>query len=111
ALFVLLKWGVLGAVLALLITTIVSVVISLWLAVDLLRSMTAEPHPDPSQVKRPSTRSLRDRLVSYAALNYLINWSVYLYDLPFVVLAIGLLVEAPSDKKVEVAVISLAYKF
>jgi O-antigen/teichoic acid export membrane protein len=111
ALFVLLKWGVLGVMLALLITTVISVAVSLWLAAGLLRSMPAEAHPDPSQVKRPSTRSLRDRLVSYAALNYLINWSVYLYDLPFVVLAIGLLVAAPNEKKVEVAVISLAYKF
>jgi O-antigen/teichoic acid export membrane protein len=111
ALFVLLQWDVLGVVVALLITTIISVAISLWLAVDLLRSMPDEPHPDPSQVKRPSTRSLRDRLVSYAGLNYLVNWSVYLYDLPFVVLAIGLLVEAPAEKKVEVVVISLAYKF
>ncbi|MFL5733636.1 MAG: oligosaccharide flippase family protein [Chloroflexia bacterium] len=111
ALFVLLKWGVMGAVLALLITTVISVVISLRLAGGLLRSMPDEPHPDPSQVKKPSTRSLRGRLVSYAGLNYLINWSVYLYDLPFVVLALGLLVAAPEEKKVQVAVVSLAYKF
>ena len=62
-------------------------------------------------MKRPSTRSLRDRLISYAGLNYLINWSVYLYDLPFVILAISLLIDVPNEKKVQVAVISLAYKF
>jgi O-antigen/teichoic acid export membrane protein len=109
ALLVVAGWGVLGAVLALLVTTIISVAISLGLARGLLRSIPDEPQA--GQVKRPSTRSLRDRLVSYAGLNYLINWSVYLYDLPFVVLAIGLLVAAPAEKKVEVAVISLAYKF
>jgi O-antigen/teichoic acid export membrane protein len=111
ALFVLLKWGVLGVMLALLITTVISVAISLWLAWDLLRSMPADAHPDAPAVQKPSTRSLRDRLLSYAGLNYLINWSVYFYDRPFVVLAIGLLVVAPNEKKVEVAVMALAYNF
>ena len=111
ALFVLLKWGVTGVMLALLITTIISVTISLRLAGQVLSTMQSEPHPDPSQVKRPSTRSLRNRLFSYAGLNYLINWSVYLYDLPFVVLAMSLIIVAPQDKKVQVALISLAYKF
>src|SRR4051812_25735461 len=83
AAFVLIGWGVLGAVTSLLITTILSVAISVWLAVRMLINMPDEPHPDPAQVKRPSMRSLRQRLVSYASLNYLINWSVYFYDLPF----------------------------
>ena len=111
ALFVLIGWGVTGAILALLITTVLSVVISLWLALRMLRQMPEEPHADASSVKRPSTRSLRDRLVSYAGLNYLINWSVYLYDLPFVVLAIGRLVSNQTEKIVEIAIVSLAYKF
>ena len=110
ALFVILGWGVMGVVLALLITTVLSVAISVWLAARLLLAMPDEGHPDPSSVKRPSTRSLRERLLSYAGLNYLINWSVYLYDLPFIVLALGLIVAAPDEKKVQVAIISLAYK-
>ncbi len=111
AVFVLVGWGVLGAVTSLLITTILSVVISVWLAVRMLMRMPDEPHPDPSQVKRPSMRSLRQRLVSYAGLNYLINWSVYLYDLPFVVIALGLLINNQKDKAAAVAIISLAFNF
>lgn len=105
------QFGVLGAVFALLITTVISVAISVWLSVRLLRTMPDEVHPDPSAVKLPSTRSLPSRLMSYAGLNYLINWSVYLYDLPFVVLALGLLVDQPNEKKVQIAIISLAYNF
>src|SRR5438876_247411 len=75
-----------------------------------LVDMPDEPHPDPTQVKRPSMRSLRQRLVSYARLNYLINWSVYFYDLPFVVLALGLLVN-DQKKAAAVAIISLAFNF
>ena len=111
ALFVLVGFGVMGAILALLITTIISVAISVWLSVRLLFTMPVEPALNPASVKRPSTRSLRSRLMSYAWLNYLINWSVYLYDLPFVVLAIGLLVEAPAEKQVDVAIMSVAYNF
>jgi O-antigen/teichoic acid export membrane protein len=109
--FVLLGLNVFGALLALLITTMLSVSISVWLAVRLLRSMPDEPVARAAEVRRPSTRSLRDRVISYAALNYLINWSVYLYDLDFIVLAITVLVLAPTPRAVEVAVVSLAYKF
>lgn len=111
AAFVLIGWGVLGAVTSLLITTVLSVGISVWLAVRMLMNMPAEPHADPANVKRPSTRSLRQRLVSYASLNYLINWTVYLYDLPFVVLALGLLVSNQDEKAAAVAIISLAFNF
>jgi O-antigen/teichoic acid export membrane protein len=111
AIFVLVGWGVVGAMASLLITTVLSVAISLFLAVRLIRAIPNEPHPDPAQVKRPSTRALRQRLVSYAALNYFTNWSVYLYDLPFVVLAIGLLVVSPGQQAVDIAVVTLAYNF
>ena len=111
AVFVLIGWGVAGAMLSLLITTIISVAISLWLAWRMLATMPDEGHLDSSQVKRPSTRPLRDRLISFAGLNYLINWSVYFYDLPFVVLAIGILVSSSRQQQVEIALISLAYKF
>lgn len=104
-------FGVLGAVFALLITTVISVLISVWLSARLLIGMPDEKHSDPSSVKRPSERSLVSRLFSYAGLNYLINWSVYLYDLPFVVLAIGLIVTAPQEKQTQIAIISLTYNF
>lgn len=109
--FVLAGWGVLGAMLALLITTILSVTLSLWQAWRLVKHMPTEPHRKAADVKLPSTRSLRTRLVSFAGLNYLINWTVYLYDLPFVVLGISLILVAPEEKKVQVAIVSLAYKF
>ncbi len=111
ALLVLAGWNVLGAILALLITTILSVALALWQVWRLLREMPEEPHRKASEVKIPSSRSLRQRLVSFAGLNYLINWTVYLYDLPFVVLTVSLLVTAPKDKTLEVAVVALAYKF
>lgn len=109
--FILLGWGVLGAVLALLLTTIVSVILSVWQAWKMLRGMDPEPHPDPSSVKRPSTRTLRQRLVSFAGLNYLINWTVFLYDRPFLVLALGVLLAAPAEQKVAIGVITVAYNF
>ena len=110
ALLVLAGWNVLGAMLALLITTILSVALALWQVWRLLREMPQEPQLS-RKVNIPSTRPLRERLISFAGLNYLINWTVYLYDLPFVVLAVSLLVVAPQDKILEVAVVALAYKF
>lgn len=109
--FILLGWGVLGAVLALLITTIVSVILSLWQAWNMVRSMHAEPPPNSASVKVPSTRSLRDRLVSFSLLNYLINWTVFLYDRPFLVIALGVILVAPDAEKVAIAVITVAYNF
>jgi O-antigen/teichoic acid export membrane protein len=111
AFLVLAGWSVLGAILALLITTILSVGLALWQVLRLLRDMPQEPHHKASEVRIPSNRPLRQRLVSFAGLNYLINWTVYLYDLPFVVLAVSLLVVAPQNKTLEVAVVALAYKF
>ncbi|MDQ3930536.1 MAG: oligosaccharide flippase family protein [Chloroflexota bacterium] len=110
ATLVLLGWGVLGAMLALLITTVVSVAISLWLAWRLLRMMPEEPAANAAAVKRPSTRPIRQRLISFAGLNYLMNWTVYLYDLPFVALALSFIIRDPASRFVEVAIISLAFK-
>lgn len=111
ALFVIIGWGVLGALLALLITTVLSVAISVWLAVRILSEDSHAAAPGTSEVKTPSSRPLRERIFSFAALNYLINWSVYLYDLDFIVLAITLLIAVPDMRIIEVAAISLAYKF
>lgn len=109
--FVLLGWSVFGALLALLITTVISVSISVWLAIRLVMSIPVQPVARSGGVNKPSTRSLRQRIVSYAGLNYLINWSVYLYDLDFIVLAMTLLIFVPSTRSVEVAAVTLAYKF
>jgi O-antigen/teichoic acid export membrane protein len=110
SLFVALEWGALGMMLALLITTIVSVVLSVWQAWVMLASLDAEPHPKAADVKRPSTRSLRDRIVGFAGLNYLINWSVNLYDLPFFTIMITLIVVAEDAEKVQIAILGLAYR-
>jgi O-antigen/teichoic acid export membrane protein len=111
AAFVLLGWGVKGALFALLLTTLISVAISVWLAVRMVINMPVEPPVRPENVKIPSTKPLMQRLFSFAALNYMINWSVYLYDLDFIVLAMGLLIVAPDEMKLEVAAVTLAYKF
>jgi hypothetical protein len=89
---VLLGWSVFGALLALLITTVVSVTISVWLAIKLVINIPLQPTARSGDVKKPSDKSLRQRIISYAGLNYLINWSVYLYDLDFIVLAMTLLI-------------------
>jgi O-antigen/teichoic acid export membrane protein len=109
--FVLLGWGVVGALLALLITTFISVAISLVLALRILGGLSDEAHPKAADMKRPTSRSLRARFVSFASLDYMINWTVYLYDLPFVALVIVSIVSVREAAIVEVAIISLAYKF
>jgi O-antigen/teichoic acid export membrane protein len=111
AAFILLGWGVKGALIALLIVTIISVAISMWLAIKVVTTMPESPNAQLLDVKTPSNRSLTSRLFSFAALNYLINWSVYLYDLDVIALAMALLLLDPTIAKVEIAVVSLAYKF
>jgi O-antigen/teichoic acid export membrane protein len=110
AVFILLGWGVQGALLALLITTVISVAISVSLALRLVRTMSDDPHPKSGELRTPSNRSLTSRLFSFAALNYLINVSVYLYDLDVIALSMTLLLLDPKARIVEVAVVSLAYK-
>jgi O-antigen/teichoic acid export membrane protein len=102
-------WDVVGAMLALLITTVVSVAISVWQSWKLLQRIPEEPHHRAGEVRLPSGRSLRNRLLSFAGLNYFLNWSVYLYDRDFVVLVMPFLL-APDRLKPQVAIISLAYK-
>lgn len=109
--FVLLGWGAAGALLALLITTVVAVAISVWLAGRLVLHLSDEPNPTGAAVKTPSNRPLRTRLARFAGINYMINWSVWLYDLDFVVIMIPLLILSDETAKVESAAIALAYKF
>ncbi|MDQ6692883.1 MAG: oligosaccharide flippase family protein [Chloroflexota bacterium] len=109
-LFVLAGMGAVGAILALLLTTALSVVLSVWQAWTLLRVMSHEPHARAAEVKLPSSHSLRRRLFFFSGLNYLVNWSVYLYDLPFIVTMLGLLVISSPERQVEVALITVAYK-
>ncbi|HST03398.1 MAG TPA: oligosaccharide flippase family protein [Chloroflexia bacterium] len=109
--FVLIGWGVAGALFALLIATVLSVVISVVLAVRLIRRIDLEPNPRKQEVKLPSNRPLTQRMFSFAALNYLINWSVYLYDLDFVLPMMSLLITDNAVFIVQGAAIQLAYKF
>ena len=109
--FVLLGMGVMGALLALLAATLLAVIISVYLAVQLVRSMPEVPDPRAADVRTPSNKSLLSRFTSYAALNYVTNWSVYLYDLDFVLIAMTILIIAPGQYIVESAAISLGYKF
>lgn len=111
SLFVLIGWGALGMMLALLITTVVSVALSVWQAGVMLATLDPEPHPKAAEVKRPSTKPLRDRIVNFAGLNYLINWTVNLYDLPFFAIMISLIVVEEETAKVQIAILGLAYRF
>lgn len=109
--FVLLGLDVIGAMLALLVATVLAVAISLYLTVQLVRAMPEGPDPKATQVRTPSTRPLVKRFTSFAALNYVINWSVFLYDLDFVVPMMAILIVVPEQYFVESAAIALAYKF
>lgn len=111
ATFVLLGWGPVGALLALLITTVLSVSISLTFSWRLLSALPEEPHPKAGDIRRPTSRSLRARFISIAGLDYLINWTTYLYDLAFVAIIIQLVIAAPPEAKLEVGLIGLAFKF
>jgi O-antigen/teichoic acid export membrane protein len=96
--------------LALLITTIVSVALSLWQAWKMLAELDPDPHEKAAEVKLPSTRPLRDRIAGFAGLNYLINWTVNLYDFPFFTIMISLIVVAEDAEKVQIAILGLAYR-
>jgi O-antigen/teichoic acid export membrane protein len=109
--FVLLGWGAVGALLGLVIATVLSVTISVALAVQLVARLPKEPSTKAGDIKRPSERSLRQRFAGFASLNYLINWSVYLYDLDFIVLMMALLITQQDRYVVESAAILLIYKF
>jgi O-antigen/teichoic acid export membrane protein len=79
--------------------------------VRLIVKLPDEPPPNPDQVRTPSKRPLTQRVASFAGLNYLINWSVWLYDLDFVALMMALLIVDEGRFSVETAAIALAYKF
>lgn len=107
---VILEWGAFGMMLALLVTTVISVIFSAWQSWRMLASIDPEPHAKAAEVKRPSPRSLRDRITSFSALNYLINWTANLYDLPFFALMLSLIVASDDESKVQIAILGLAYR-
>lgn len=119
SLFVIIGWGAVAPLVALLITTLISVSFSLVLAWRLVVALPEEPAPGARTQKAEGSlensklakRSLRARFASIAGLDYMINWTVFLYDLPFVALLIPLLILTPDEAKAEVVIISLAYKF
>ncbi|HEY0070013.1 MAG TPA: oligosaccharide flippase family protein [Chloroflexia bacterium] len=111
SLFVYIGWGAVGMMLALLITTVISVALSVWQAWLMMAALDPEPHPKAADVKRPSTRSLRDRMIGFAGLNYLINWTVNLYDLPFFTILLTLIVLDESTRLVQIAILGLAFRF
>ncbi|MEA2575696.1 MAG: hypothetical protein QOH93_2994 [Chloroflexia bacterium] len=111
SIFVYIGWGALGALLALLITTIVSVALSMWQAWKMLAALDPEPHAKAADVKLPSNRPLRERIASFAGLNYLINWSVNLYDFPFFVIMLSLIVVDEPARAVQISILGLTYRF
>lgn len=112
--------GVLGALLALLLGTIVSVALSVRLMFRALaeerlglRSGPAAPGANGAarQPRRPSAHSVWRRFSAYSAIMYLNNVAAMLYDQPFVVLLLGLTLADSDRKHVEVALIGLAFQF
>lgn len=110
SIFVYMELGAMGMLLALLITTVVSVVLSTWQAWVMLASMDPEPPLKSADVKLPSTRSLRERIGGFAGLNYLINWTVNLYDLPFFTIMLSLIVVDQAARAVQISILGLAYR-
>ena len=115
--------GVFGALVALLIGTAVSVVVSLRLMFRALgderlglrkvtqRAPKAGPAPNGRTPRRPSTRSVWQRFTAYSGMMYVMTLSSALYDQSFVVLALGLLITDNVRLATEVALIGLAFKF
>lgn len=117
------KLSVFGALVALLVGTAVSVVLSLRLMFRALgderlglrkvthRPPKAEPAPNGRTPRRPSTRSVWQRFTAYSAMMYVMTLSSALYDQSLVVLALGLLITDNVRLATEVALIGLAFKF
>ncbi|HMA37633.1 MAG TPA: hypothetical protein VKY74_24480 [Chloroflexia bacterium] len=109
-------FGVFGALLALLVGTAISVAISLRLmfralAEERLGLRVVDPRKATAGPRRPSGRSVWRRFTAYSAMMYVINISTALYDQPFMVLMLGLLILDPKRKTVEVALTALAFQF
>ncbi len=117
------KLSVFGALVALLVGTAVSVVLSLRLMFRALgderlglrkvahRPPKAGPAPNGRTPRRPSTRSVWQRFTAYSAMMYVMTLSSALYDQSLVVLALGLLITDNVRLATEVALIGLAFKF
>jgi O-antigen/teichoic acid export membrane protein len=117
------KLGVFGALIALLIGTAVSVVLSVRLMFRAVgderlglrwvtrRAPKAGPAPNGRTPRRPSTRSVWQRFTAYSAMMYVMTLSSALYDQSLVVLALGLLITDNVRLATEVALIGLAFKF
>jgi len=105
-----------GALLALLVGTTISVVVSLRLMFHALTEEHAglRQHPPRSPAggpRRPSNRPVWQRFTAYSAMMYVMNLSAALFDSSFVILMLGLLVVSDARRIVEVAVIGMAFKF
>ncbi len=108
-------FGVFGALLALLIGTTISVILS----VRLMFRALAEEHaglrrnPPRTQVggpRRPSNRPIWQRFTAYSAMMYIMNLSASLYDLSFIVLTLGFLVANKERRAIEVTLLGMAFK-
>lgn len=111
-----LKLEIYGVILALLITTVISVGIAGWQA--WLASKDAEVHPkavkptiatpaaDGGTTATPPRESLVKRFIRYAALMYFFNISAWFYDAPFAVLVFTFYKEVAT-----VALVRLIYNF
>ncbi len=111
-----LRFGVFGALVALLVGTAVSVILSVRLMFRALGEEHAglRQHPPRRQAegpRRPSNRPIWQRFTAYSAMMYVMNLSAALYDSSFVVLALGFLVVNETQKTIEVALIAMAFKF
>jgi O-antigen/teichoic acid export membrane protein len=99
--FVLAGWKVIGVLLALTITTVISVTLSSYRAWAALRDEKFTP-----RVTKPvNLRNLAKRFMSFSSLTYFMNISVYFYDLPFVILVLN-----ANHDLVGVAIMGLAFK-
>ncbi|MGI8586405.1 MAG: hypothetical protein ACR2M0_01770 [Chloroflexia bacterium] len=107
-------FSVFGALLALLIGTVISVAISVCLMFHALAEermgLRATPRPGADPALRPSERTVWRRFTAYSAIMYMINLSTALVDQPFVVPLLSVLVADSSRERQEVALITLAFQ-
>jgi O-antigen/teichoic acid export membrane protein len=107
--------GVFGALVALLLGTAISVVVSLRLMFRALAEERLGLRPlsprNAVSAGGVSPRSVWRRFTAYSAMMYVITLSTALYDQPFVVLALGFLITDRASSRVEVALVALAFQF
>jgi O-antigen/teichoic acid export membrane protein len=103
---------VIGAVLAMLLGTTLAVILSVAAMIRALRqehTIPTRPAPAEQVAHLPPPGTFWRRFTLYSAIMYLLNLSVYLYNQPFVVVMIPLILLEPTRANLAIAGFGVAY--